>query len=76
MIYTLSSKVASSIKEPNYLAGAGGVLEQPIAFGLMHPSNGHSINVPSQVWTVVRQRELSERVYNIASWWSWKEKQQ
>lgn len=32
MIYTLSSKVASSIKEPNYLACTGVVLEQSIAF--------------------------------------------
>lgn len=27
MVYTLSSKAASSIKEPDYLAWAGGVLE-------------------------------------------------
>lgn len=32
MIYTLSSKAASSIKDPDYLAWAGGVLQQSIAF--------------------------------------------
>lgn len=32
MIYTLSSKGASSMKEPDYLAWVGGVLYQSIAF--------------------------------------------
>lgn len=32
MVHTLSSKAASSIKEPDYLAWAGGVLEQSVTF--------------------------------------------
>ena len=54
MVYTLSSKVASSIKEPRL---SWWCIRTISYIWLMHPSNGHWINVLLSVWTVDRQRE-------------------
>lgn len=75
MTYTLSSKVASSIKELNFPRLSWWCMITINCIWLMHASNGHSINVFQSVCPVQMGAWGRWGLQHHCCLWSWKEKQ-